>query len=378
MRYGMNPHQAARVASERRPLIAINGEPSLINYLDALNAWQLVREARNAIHAPIAASFKHVSPAGVATAGPVDGVSRETWGTNLTEGSLTSAYVRARDADPKSAFGDVIAVSEPVDRELADFLSRTVSDAIVAPGFDDGVVAKLSKKKGGSFLVLEADPSYVPPALESREIYGMKFEQERDVVPITEVLLGTNHLLPANVVRDALLSLVIIRYTQSNSVALVKDGVSLGIGAGQQNRVDCVRLAASKARIWWLRRHPKVRQLRNTPGMTRNDRINWQIRYAEGTMTSLQSREFTAFFGIEAAAALRDSSWRDLWMKSLTEVTLGSDGFLPFRDNVDQSAEVGVRTIIEPGGSIRASEIRHAAGELCIRHVETGLRLFHH
>jgi phosphoribosylaminoimidazolecarboxamide formyltransferase/IMP cyclohydrolase len=286
--------------------------------------------------------------------------------------------VRARDADPKSSFGDVIAVSEPVDHELAEFLSRTVSDAIVAPGFAAGVVARLAKKKRGNFLVFEAEPTYVPPAWESREVYGMKFEQERDAAPITQALLGLRHALPVNVMRDALLSLVILRYTQSNAIALVKDGVSLGIGAGQQNRVDCVRLAAAKARIWWLRRHTNVRNLRDVRAMTSNDRLNWQIRYAEGTMISRQSREFAALFGVEAPNAVHESSWRESWMKDLTEVTLGSDGFLPFRDNVDYAAEVGVRTIIEPGGSIRTSEIRQAAQELGIRHVETGLRLFHH
>jgi len=272
----------------------------------------------------------------------------------------------------------VIAVSEPVDHELAEFLSRTVSDAIVAPGFAAGVVARLAKKKRGNFLVFEAEPTYVPPAWESREVYGMKFEQERDAAPITQALLGLRHALPVNVMRDALLSLVILRYTQSNAIALVKDGVSLGIGAGQQNRVDCVRLAAAKARIWWLRRHANVRKLRDVRAMTSNDRLNWQIRYAEGTMISRQSREFAALFGVEAPNAVHESSWRESWMKDLTEVTLGSDGFLPFRDNVDYAAEVGVRTIIEPGGSIRTSEIRQAAQELGIRHVETGLRLFHH
>lgn len=379
MRYGMNPHQAARISSESNPVSVVNGDPSLINYLDALNAWQLVKEARDAVHMPVAASFKHVSPAGVATAGVVDDFLRETWNIpDLPSDSLTSAYVRARDADPKSSFGDVIAVSEPVDHELADFLSRTVSDGIIAPGFEPGVVSKLSKKKKGSFLILEADASYVPPAWESREVYGMKFEQERDVAPISEALFAAHDALSDDVVRDALLSLVILRYTQSNSVALVKDGVSLGIGAGQQNRVDCVRLAAAKARIWWLRRCQNVRQLPSVANMTLNDRLNWQIRYAEGTMTRLQLREFVSLFGPEAATSLDDSSWRESWVKNLTDVTLGSDGFLPFRDNVDHAAAIGVKTIVEPGGSIRASEVQHAARELGIRHIETGLRLFHH
>ena len=379
MRYGMNPHQAARITSEHRALAVVNGAPSLINYLDALNAWQLVREAREAIRVPTAASFKHLSPAGVATAGPVDDTLRETWdAAELTEASLTSAYARAREADPKSSFGDVIAVSDPVDRELAEFLSHTVTDAIVAPDYEAGVVATLAKKKSGSFVIFQADPSYVPPSWESREVYGMKFEQERDVANITASLLEGQEVLPVNGIRDALLALVILRYTQSNSIALVKNGVSLGIGAGQQSRVDCVRLAATKARTWWLRRHPKVRTLPTVSAMPRNDRINWQMQFAEGVMTRGQSREFTALFGVEAASAFHESSWRDAWMKTLTEVTLASDGYLPFRDNVDYAAEVGVKTIVEPGGSIRTPQILQAARELGIRYVQTGLRLFHH
>lgn len=379
MRYGMNPHQGARISSKSKSVSVVNGEPSLINYLDALNAWQLVKEARDAVHMPVAASFKHVSPAGVATAGVVDDFLRETWNApDLPSDSLTSAYIRARDADPKSSFGDVIAVSEPVDHGLADFLSHTVSDGIIAPGFEPGVISKLSKKKKGNFLILEADASYVPPQWESREVYGMTFEQERDAALISEALFAGHEALSGDVIRDALLSLVILRYTQSNSVALVKDGVSLGIGAGQQNRVDCVRLAASKARIWWLRRHQYVRQLPLVANMTLTDRLNWQIRFSEGVMTHLQLREFATLFGPEAATSFADATWRESWVKNLTDVTLGSDGFLPFRDNVDHAAAIGVKTIIEPGGSIRASEVQHAAQELGIRHVETGLRLFHH
>lgn len=379
MRYGMNPHQGARISSKSKSVSVVNGEPSLINYLDALNAWQLVKEARDAVHMPVAASFKHVSPAGVATAGVVDDFLRETWNVpDLPSDSLTSAYIRARDADPKSSFGDVIAVSEPVDHELADFLSHTVSDGIIAPGFEPGVISKLSKKKKGNFLILEADASYVPPQWESREVYGMTFEQERDAALISEALFSGHEALSGDVIRDALLSLVILRYTQSNSVALVKDGVSLGIGAGQQNRVDCVRLAASKARIWWLRRHQYVRQLPLVANMTLTDRLNWQIRFSEGVMTHLQLREFATLFGPEATASFADDTWRESWVKNLTDVTLGSDGFLPFRDNVDHAAAIGVKTIIEPGGSIRTSEVQHAAQELGIRHLETGLRLFHH
>jgi phosphoribosylaminoimidazolecarboxamide formyltransferase/IMP cyclohydrolase len=378
VRYGMNPHQAAHVGEGPHPLAVVNGEPSFINYLDALNAWQLVREARNVIGVPVAASFKHVSPAGVAAAGHLDESARKTWG--LSEGagnSLVSAYVRARDADPKSSFGDVIAVSNTVDDDLAAFVSRIVADAIVAPGFEPGVISKLAAKKNGHFLIFEADAAYVPPEWESREVFGMRLEQQRDSAPIDKALLDGQQLSP-EVVHNALLALVTLRYTQSNSVALAKDGTCIGIGAGQQNRVDCVRLAAQKARIWWLRRHPIVHELTQVKGMTRQDRLNWQIRLAEGVMTSLQLRDFAAMFGKDALESFHDASWRQSWMGKLTAITMASDGFLPFRDNVDFASEIGVTTVVEPGGSIRNSEVQKAARELKIELVETGLRLFHH
>lgn len=378
MRYGMNPHQAAHEMNGNKPLTIINGEPSYINYLDALNAWQLVIEARDAVKVPVAASFKHVSPAGVATAGALDACTRETWGLSVAENnSLMSCYARARDADPKSSFGDVIAVSEPVDHELAEFVRTVVADAIVAPSFESGAVAKLSAKKGGGFLIFEADREYRPPEWEIRDVFGMRFEQQRDAFPISAELLQTESLEKEQVI-DSLLSLVTLRYTQSNSVVLAHSGTCVGIGAGQQSRVDCVRLAAAKARTWWLRRHPMVRELNRIDGMTRQDRLNWQIRFAEGAMTALQLREFTSIFGSEAANSFLSTSWRDAWLSSLTGLTLASDGFLPFRDSVDYASEVGVTTIIEPGGSIRTSEVRQAAQELRIRHIEIALRLFHH
>lgn len=380
MRYGMNPHQAARVVENgRAPLTVVNGTPSLINYLDALNAWQLVHEASQALGDAVATSFKHVSPAGVAVAGCIDAAARETWGLAGEVGSMTSAYVRARDADPKSSFGDVIGVSGPVDLELADFLSRTVSDAIVAPGFESGAMAKLAAKKNGKFLVFEADPAFVPPAWESRDVYGMTFAQERDTAPLVAALAAHADSLPAEVRRDALLALATLRYTQSNSIVLAKGGVTLGIGAGQQNRVDCVRLAAAKARSWWLRKHPDVRGLSLVEGMGRTDRINWQIRYAEESMSSHQVEEFVCLFGIPPGFSHpQEEQWRDAWVQRLKDVTLASDGFLPFRDNIDFAAEVGVCTIVEPGGSIRSAEVREAARAFGMRHIETGLRLFHH
>ena len=379
MRYGMNPHQAARIMTTDRPLTVRNGEPSMINYLDALNAWQLVREAREAVHAPVATSFKHLSPAGVATAGAMDAFLQNTWGVPASaDGTLLSAYVRARDSDPKSSFGDAIAVSEPVDDELADFLAGVVSDLIVAPGFESGVVAKLARKKRGTYLVFEADPVYAPPAWESREVFGMRFEQERDQACIDAGLFREHHGLSAGAIHDMLLALVTLRYTQSNSVCLVKNGATLGIGAGQQSRVDCVRLAAAKARVWWLRRHSNVVQLQPAHAMKRGDLLNWQMRFAEEAMTHLQQLEFASMFDTSAMENFNGKAWRDDWMQRLSDVTLASDGFLPFRDNVDYAAEVGVKVIVEPGGSARSEEVRDAARALGIRHIETGLRLFHH
>ncbi len=323
----------------------------------------------------VAASFKHVSPAGAATAGPLDEIAQETWGVDAATGRLTSAYVRARDADPKSSFGDLIAVSEPVDAELADLLSRVIADGIVAPGFEPGTTKVLAAKKRGDFLVLEADPAFEPPEWEQRDIFGVVVEQQRDTALIDAGLLRSADLSPTRMI-DALLGLVTVRYAQSNSVALVRDGMILGVGAGQQNRVDCVRLAAAKAATWWLRRHPDVRALPQIGGMTRQERLNWQTRVADGDMTAGQAAEFSGLFP-GRPPALRDPSRAD-WLEALRSTTLVSDGFLPFRDNVDHAHRVGVSHIVEPGGSTRSDEVQRACDELGITLTRTGLRLFCH
>lgn len=374
MRYGMNPHQSATV--EGGPAV-VNGAPSLINYLDALNAFALVREADDAGGLPAAASFKHVSPAGAALAGTVDDVAAETWRTpDAGADSLISAYVRARDADPKSSFGDVVALSRPLDAATAEFLRTVICDAVIAPGYEEGAVETLRAKKSGAFLIFDAGADWQPPARERREVLGAVIEQDRDAADLAAAL-------PAGALdethgRDALLGMATARYTQSNSVVLVRDGAAVGIGAGQQNRVDCVRLAGAKARVWWLRRHPFVRELPLVDGMRRQDRLNWQIRFAGAEMTRSQQGEFTELFGAEASVRYSDRDWREEWAEKLDDVTLVSDGFLPFRDNVDHAAEYGVRTIVEPGGSTRSDEVAAAATEHGIDLVATGLRLFHH
>lgn len=303
MRYGMNPHQSATMTalSDRAPFTVVSGAPSYINVLDALTGWQLVREAARTLGGPAAASYKHVSPAGAA----------------LGE-TVTGAYVRARDADPKSSYGDFVAVSHPVDLELAGVLKRVVSDGIIAPGYEEGVVEILAAKKRGTYLVLEADAAFEPPAVEVRELYGLRLTQERDALPLTRDLL--DEAVPDDAARDLLLGLIVARYTQSNTVVLVKDGMSIGVGAGQQSRVDCTRLAGEKAALWWSRRSSEP----------------------------------------------------------LTGVSMVSDGALPFVDNIEEAHRYGVAHVAEPGGSIRSPEVAAACAELGITWSATGVRLFRH
>lgn len=376
VRYGMNPHQTAELIAGGPAVLA--GEPSLINYLDAVNAFALASEADALTGRAAAASFKHVSPAGAALAGPIDDVTTEAWGAPAAlEDSLLAAYLRARDADPKSSFGDVVALSRPVDLHAAEFLRTVICDAVIAPGFEPGVLGVLGQKRSGRFLVFEADPAVELPGRERREVLGVTIEQDRDTADLAAAL-PADPLLDARTRADALLGMVVARYTQSNSVAFVKGGAAVGIGAGQQNRVDCVRLAGAKARIWWLRRHRYVRALPAVPGMKRQDRLNWQIRFAGREMTRSQLDDFGQLFGDEARDRYDEPGWRDRWTQGLNDMVMVSDGYLPFRDNVEHAAEYGVTTIVEPGGSARTGEVLDAAHEHGITHVQTGLRLFHH
>ncbi|WP_406455706.1 phosphoribosylaminoimidazolecarboxamide formyltransferase [Streptomyces sp. NBC_00876] len=383
MRYGMNPQQTAAEAAPlhpgRSPLRVINGVPSYINWLDALNAWQLVHEAAAVLGVPAAASFKHVSPAGAALAGPVDEAVARLHGVDpATVGPLTSAYLRARDGDPKSSYGDFAAVSHEVDAELAELLTRVVCDGIVAPGYAPGVADALSRKKNGAFLVMEADPGFTAPAAESREVFGLRLSQERDPVPVSETLIADTVTgdVPAASRRDLLLGLVVLRRTQSNAVCYLKDGMALGIGAGQQSRVDCTRLAGARTDTWWLRRHPLVRDLAFRTGVRRQERINWQIRLVEGDLTADERDRCQEALGSEPPEL--DAALRAEWLGRLTGVAFVSDGSLPFRDNVDHAQRHGVTCIAEPGGSIRSDEVAEACRAHGIALVRTGLRLFHH
>jgi phosphoribosylaminoimidazolecarboxamide formyltransferase/IMP cyclohydrolase len=383
LRYGTNPHQgahAAPVEPDAWPIRLLHGDPSYINLLDALGGWQLVREASRALGGPVATSVKHVSPAGAALAGPVDEVTAQLYAVDGAQvGPLTSAYLRARDADPKSSYGDFAAVSDPVDAELADLLARVVCDGIVAPGYAPGTVDTLSRKKGGRFLVLEADERFQPRRPEVREVFGLRLTQDRDDAPITPALLDhvTGAEPPPSAVRDLLLGLTVLRYTQSNSVCYLRDGMALGVGAGQQSRVDCTRLAGAKTDIWWLRRHPAVRALDFHPQVRRQERLNWQIRFIEGDLTPDEACRLARVLRTPPADGLTADK-RARWRHRLRGVSFVSDGALPFRDNVDHAHRHGVEYLAEPGGSIRSAEVADACREHGITLVRTGLRLFHH
>ncbi|MGC4938021.1 5-aminoimidazole-4-carboxamide ribonucleotide transformylase [Kribbella sp. DT2] len=355
LRYGTNPHQSATVEpvrAGRTPYRLIAGEPSYINVLDALTAWQLVREASKTFDTPAATSFKHVSPAGAALAAPIDAAMSATYGLDAVVGPVTSAYVRARDADPKSSYGDFIAVSHPVDAELADFLRRLPSDGIIAPGFDEGVVSTLAAKKRGTFLILEADPAFEPPAEEVRELYGVRLTQQYDALPLTRACLPDP--LPEAAATDLLLGLIVLRYTQSNSVAYLRNGMTIGVAAGQQSRIDCTRLAGQKADTWWLRRHSEILAGSTHPKLS--DRITHQL-------SSLESL---------------DPAQKRTWLAELTNVAMTSDAAIPFRDNIDEAHHHGVRYIADPGGSLHTPEITEACQQHGITLTHTGIRLFRH
>jgi AICAR transformylase/IMP cyclohydrolase PurH len=383
LRYGMNPQQATAratpVTAGSWPVQVVRGQPSLINMLDALNAWQLVREADQLLGRPAAASFKHASPAGTAVAGPVDEAAAASYGISGDGVSgVASAYLRARDADPKSSYGDFAAVSRPVDADLAGLLAGVVCDGIIAPGYEPGTTATLSRKKNGRFLIMEAGAAFTPPPQESREIFGVRLTQDRDDTRLSPGLLQvvTGPPLTETAVSDLLLGMAVLRYTQSNSVCYVRDGMTLGIGAGQQSRVDCTRLAGVKTDTWWLRRHPAIRDLPFAPGLTRQDKINWQVRLIEADLTS-QERSHLAQVLTRPAAEL-STTQRAEWSERLTGVAFASDGHLPFRDNVDHARRHGVSCIAEPGGSIRSDQVSAACDEYGITLARTGLRLFHH
>ena len=379
LRYGCNPHQTHAAFEPSAGVRIRAGQPSFVNMLDALNAWQLVRELKDALAMPAAASFKHVSPAGAAVAVPLPADLQRAYeveGVALTP--LATAYARARGADPKSSFGDFAALSEPVDAATANYLKGVVSDGVIAPGFESGAFETLTRKKSGTFVVLEANPAYEPPALESRQVFGITLTQARNDHHIADadlanVVCGS---LSEDAKRDLLLGLIALKYTQSNSVAFTSDGQTIGVGAGQQSRVDCTKLAGAKADVWRLRRHPQVQNLRFRSGAKRQERINWRVRYIEGDMAAAEQAAFAAALA-EPASPL-SAEERAAWLAKPADVSMASDGFIPFRDNVDCAQRHGVRFIAQPGGSARDAEVASACREYGIAMAHTGVRLFHH
>lgn len=313
--------------------------------------------------------------------GPVDEVMVETLGLETSDvGPLTSAYVRARDADPRASYGDMIAVSEPVDVELAALLRRLPSDGIIAPGYEAGTVDVLAGKKGGRYLVLEADPNVVPPAAEVSEIGGLRMVQPRDDLPLTRAILDRSDSgavqLPEQAVRDLLLGLIALRYTQSNAIAYVRDGMALGIGAGQQSRIDCTRLAGAKTDTWWLRRHARARAIAFNSDVPLSERVNWRLRYLDGDLSAHEAARFATRAHSDLSPVTRDE--RAVWLNRLDHVSLVSDGAIPFRDNIDHAVRHGVRYVAEPGDSIRSTEVADACHEHDITRLTTAVRLFHH
>lgn len=384
LRYGMNPHQRPAYLTtdaKRLPLRVLNGSPGYINVLDALNSWQLVKELRAATDLPAAASFKHVSPAGAAIGTPLTGTERQAYFVgNRVLSPLATAYARARGADRVSSYGDFVALSDPVDVPTAQLLRQEVSDGVIAPGYATEALALLQGKKGGKYLVLEIDPAYEPPEMESRDVFGLTLVQQRNGSPITSDILQHRitqaNALPESAARDLLVALVALKYTQSNSVCLALKGQIIGMGAGQQSRIHCTRLAAAKAEMWYLRQHPGVLALPFRDDIRRPDRDNAIDQYLRGDMTNAEEHAWAQCFA--QRPVLLSHEEKQAWLAGLRDVSFASDGSIPFRDNIDRAYQTGVRYVAQPGESIRDADAVAACDEYGIVMVETGVRLFHH
>jgi len=385
LRYGMNPHQKpARVFAPEGtlPLEVLSGAPGFINVLDALNAWALVKELRQALGLPAAASFKHVSPAGAAVAEPLSQAEKQAaFVDDMPDLSpLAVAYARARGADRMSSFGDLAAFSDPLDATAAELLSREVSDGCIAPGYEPEALKILREKRGGKYLAMAIDPKFEPPALEQRMVYGIGLEQARNaVVPgpdLCKNIVTRSKDLPPFAVRDLVVATVALKYTMSNSVAYAKNGQCIGIGAGQQSRVHCVRLAGSKADIWWLRQHPRLLEAQFKDGVSRAEKNNAIDQYLLERPTPLEKRAWKKAFA-KPPKALTSRERRE-WLEKLDGVSLSSDAFFPFRDSLDRAAQSGVRYVLEPGGSDRDDGVIQSADEHGMVMAFSGLRLFHH
>ncbi len=387
LKYGCNPHQKpASIHSMKGydlPFSVLNGQPGYINLLDALNSWQLVQELDEALGLPAATSFKHVSPAGAAVSVALDDTLLEVYDCKKNQelSPLATAYIRARGADPLSSFGDFIALSRKVDLSTAEVVREMVSDGIIAPEFDNDALILLKEKKDGKYLILAADPEFKIPELEFREVAGVGFSQLRNTIKINENTLLTkvvtkNNDFSAEARRDLVLASITLKYTQSNSVAYALDGQIIGIGAGQQSRVDCTKLAGRKVETWFMRQHPKVLNLPFHEQVRNVERINARILCIEGGMTEPELRTWQSQFSrpVEALSPTEKGEW----LTKLDGISLSSDAFFPFRDNIDQASKRGVDYVVQPGGSNRDKEVIAATDEYGMVMAFSGIRLFHH
>ena len=388
LKYGCNPNQKpSRIFMEgdkELPITVLNGRPGYINLLDAFNSWQLVSELKAATGLPAATSFKHVSPAGAAVGLPLSETLKKIYFTDDYELTpLASAYVRARGADRMSSFGDFIALSDVCDVATARLINREVSDGVIAPGFEPEALAILQAKRKGTYCVIQMDPSYRPAPVERKMVYGITFEQGRNEINLNDDALFANiptqnKDLPAEARRDLVIALITLKYTQSNSVCYVKDGQAIGIGAGQQSRIHCTRLAGNKADIWWLRQHPKVMALPFKEGIKRADRDNTIDVYISEEEHDDVLREGTwQNFFTERPEVLTMEKKKE-WLQKLSGVSLGSDAFFPFGDNIERARKSGVQYIAEAGGSVRDDNVIATCDKYGMVCVFTGVRLFHH
>ncbi|MBO4801013.1 MAG: phosphoribosylaminoimidazolecarboxamide formyltransferase [Bacteroidaceae bacterium] len=389
LKYGCNPNQKpSRIFmadGSELPIQVLSGRPGYINFLDAFNAWQLVRELKAATGLPAAASFKHVSPAGAAVGLPMSDTLRHIYWVDDVPFELSpiaTAYARARGADRMSSYGDFIALSDTCDEATALLIKREVSDGVIAPAYTPEALAILQEKRKGTYNVIQMDPDYRPEPIERKQVYGITFEQGRNEVKLDDPALFANiptqnKDFPAEARRDLIIALITLKYTQSNSVCYVKDGQAIGIGAGQQSRIHCTRLAGQKADIWWLRQHPQVMALPFVPGIRRADRDNTiDIYISEDHDDVLRDGEWQRFFTERPAVLTREQKAE--WIAQLSGVSLGSDAFFPFGDNIERAHKSGVQYVAQAGGSVRDDHVIETCDRYGIAMTFTGVRLFHH
>ena len=384
LKYGCNPHQgSAKIYMKNKslPFEILNGKPGYINFMDAFNSWQLVKELKQTIGLPAAASFKHISPAGAAVGIPLSDVLRKAYFAEDIELSpVAAAYARARGADRMSSFGDWAAISDIVDLPTATILKKSVSDGVIAPGYTEEALALLMKKKKGNYCIIKMDADYEPEEIEKRDIYGITFEQKRNDILLKQEMLNNivtnNKNITDDARRDLLISMITLKYTQSNSVCFVLDGQVIGVGAGQQSRIHCTRLAASKADIWYLRQHPSVLNLSFKEGISGPNKDNVIDQYLRNDTTTVEMKEWSEVLNEMPRRLTKEA--KVAWISNLSGVSLGSDGFFPFRDNIDRAVQSGVKYIVQPGGSVRDDIVIKACNEYNIAMACSNIRLFHH